>query len=283
MANKKAGELLAAVLETHPLHPGIIHYSIHAYDNPVLAHLGVEPARAYGKIAPDVPHALHMPTHVFTRLGEWNDAATWNARSAKAALKYPTHGATSMHYVHALDYLVYAYLQLGDGEKASGVLQQVESHHPTQDNFPAAYAFAAMPARISLEQQNWRQASQLKTRNPGYISWDKFPQLEAITYYARGIGAARSGDLEAANQNVKMLEQLFKKTNLIRPNYWALLVDAQRKSVKSWVDFANGKQQDALALLREAADIEDALDKDPVTPGAVLPARLAWQSGGICD
>lgn len=271
--NKKAGELLATIIEKHPTHPGAIHYSIHAYDNPALAHIGVASARAYDKIAPNVPHALHMPTHIFVRLGEWNDAVSWNSRSAKAALKYPTKGSTSMHYVHALDYLVYAHLQLGEKAKAFSVLQQIDSHHPIQDTFPAAYALSTVPARVYLEQKEWLQASKLKVRHPRYISWDKFPQVEAITFYARGIGAARSGDLKAARENMAMLDQLFQKTQATSPNYWALLVDAQRKSVKSWMLFAEGQQQQALALLREAADMEDSLDKNPVTPGAVLPAR----------
>ncbi|MCV6621639.1 MAG: hypothetical protein OIF51_07790 [Cellvibrionaceae bacterium] len=272
-ANKKAGELLAGILESNPLHPGAIHYSIHAYDNPVLAEVGAEPARAYDKIAPDVPHALHMPTHIFVRLGEWKDAISWNARSAKAALKYPSHGATSMHYVHALDYLIYGQLQLGNGAEAVKVFEQSHAHHPMQNTFPVAYALSTMPARISLEQQQWQKASQLKTREPSYISWDNFPQLEAISYFARGLGAARSGNLDAARNALATLNQLHTKATTISPNYWAPLVNAQRKSVKAWLLFVEGKKQKALALQREAADIEDSLDKDPVTPGAVLPAR----------
>lgn len=271
--NKNVGQVLEAIIKEHPRHPGAIHYSIHAYDNPVLAQLGLESAKAYDKIAPDVPHALHMPTHIFVRLGEWRDVVSWNVRSAEAALKYPTNGMTSMHYSHALDYLVYGHLQLGEGDKASKALRLLESHHPIQDTFPAAYALSTMPARIYLEQKEWHLASQLKTRNPSYISWDKFPEAEAITYFARGIGAARNGDLEAARENIKMLDQLYLKTKYTSPNYWALLVGAQRKSVKAWIYFAEGKKQKALDLLSEAADIEDSLDKNPVTPGAVLPAR----------
>jgi tetratricopeptide (TPR) repeat protein len=271
--NKKAGEMLATLLQTNPLHPGAIHYSIHAYDNPVLAELGAEPARVYDKIAPDVPHALHMPTHIFVRLGAWEDAIIWNARSAKAALKYPSKGVTSMHYVHALDYLVYGQLQLGEGLKALKAYRDIEPHLPVQNTFPAAYALTTIPARISLEQQKWEQASQLEARNPAYINWDKFPQVEAITYFSRGVGAARSGNLSAAKADLAMLDQLQKKTQTLSPNYWAILVDAQRKAVKAWILYAEGNKTDALALLRKAADIEDSLDKDPVTPGAVLPAR----------
>jgi tetratricopeptide (TPR) repeat protein len=271
--NKKVGEILSTIIDTHPLHPGAIHYSIHAYDNPKHAKLGLKSARAYDKIAPDVPHALHMPTHVFVRLGEWQDAINWNSRSAIAALKYPTKGATSMHYVHALDYKIYGLLQLGEKQQAQKVLQEIEPHHPIQNTFPAAYALSSMPARIHLEQKDWLQASQLKVRTPNYISWDKFPQVEAITYFARGIGSARNNNLPSAKENLEMLEQLYIKTQTISPNYWAVLVDAQRKSVEAWIYFSQGEKQRALTLLKEAAFIEESVDKNPVTPGTVLPIR----------
>jgi tetratricopeptide (TPR) repeat protein len=271
--NKVAGELLAKLIETSPSHPGAIHYTIHAYDNPPLANLAIEAARAYDKIAPDVPHSLHMPSHIFVRLGMWNDAVGWNLRSAKAALKYPAKGETSLQYTHAMDYLIYAYLQLGEGDKAEQSLKQAESHHPVQAVFATAYAFAAMPARIALEQKNWQQASQIKIQHPSYIPWQKFPQVEAITYYARGLGAARSGDLNLAQQNVEVLNDLYDKTKITSPDYWAPLVDAQRRVVNAWISFGNGQKEQALLQLRQAADIEDSIDKDPVTPGAVLPAR----------
>ena len=271
--NKEVGDILSTIIDTHPLHPGAIHYSIHAYDNPMHAKLGLKPARAYDQIAPDVPHALHMPTHVFVRLGEWQDTISWNSRSASAALKYPTKGSTSMHYVHALDYKIYGLLQLGEKEKAHQTLQEIETHHPIQNTFPAAYALSTMPARMHLEQKDWLKASQLKVKDPDYISWEKFPQVEAITYFARGIGSARSNNLESAKENLKMLNQLYIKTQITSPNYWAVLVDAQRKAVEAWIYFSQGQKQQALKLLDEAALIEDSVDKSPVTPGAVLPIR----------
>lgn len=271
--NREAGELLGKIRKISPTHPGAIHYTIHAYDNAPLAELAVDAARAYDQIAPDVPHALHMPSHVFVRLGMWSDVVSWNIRSAKAALKYPTKEATSMHYIHAIDYLIYGYLQLGEWDQATQALEQVESHHPIQATFPAAYAFAVMPARITLEQKKWHQASQLKVRHPDYIDWQKFPQIEAITYYARGLGAAMKGDLKSARTDADMLDVLYEKTKAISPDYWAPLVDAQRQVVNAWIDFGSGKKDHALAQLRQAADIEDSMDKNPVTPGAVLPAR----------
>ena len=178
-----------------------------------------------------------------------------------------------MHYVHAMDYLIYGYLQLGQGAKALQALENIESHHPIQAVFPAAYAFTVIPARVALEQKNWHLASQLKTQQPGYIDWQKFPQVEAITYYARGLGAARNGDLTSAQENVAVLDALYEKTSMTSPNYWAPLVDAQRKVVNAWISFGAGEKDQALIQLRQAADIEDSMDKNPVTPGAVLPAR----------
>lgn len=270
--NREAGELLATIRKKSPRHPGAIHYSIHAYDNALQANLAVESARAYDGIAPDVPHALHMPSHIFVRLGIWDDVVHWNIRSANAALKYPTKGATSLHYVHALDYLVYGYLQLGQTENALNVLTQIELQAPVQDTFPAAYALAAIPARITLEQKQWQQASELKVEQPSYLSWNRYPQVQAITYFARGIGAARSGNTTQAQKSADMLDHLYEQTKA-KGAGWLPFVDAQRVSVKAWIAFANNDSETALTLMRKAADLEDATDKNPVTPGAVLPAR----------
>ena len=271
--NREAGSLLEKLNKISPTHPGSIHYTIHAYDSAPLAELAIDYARAYDKIAPDVPHALHMPSHIFVRLGMWDDAISWNIRSAKAALNYPTKGSTSMHYVHAMDYLIYGYLQIEKGEEAKRSMDGMEAHQPVQATFPTAYAFAAIPARLALEQQQWQQASVIKTRHPDYIAWEKFPQVEAITYYARGLGAVRIGDVKRAKENANILDALFEKTQAISPDYWAPLVDAQRQVVNAWISYENGNTSRAVAQLRQAADLEDSMDKNPVTPGAVLPAR----------
>jgi hypothetical protein len=168
--NREAGALLEKINKISPTHPGSIHYTIHAYDSAPLAKLAVDYARAYGRIAADVPHALHMPSHIFIRLGMWDDAISWNTRSAKAALNYPTKGSTSMHYVHAMDYLIYGFLQLDRGYEAKQAMDDIEAHQPVQATFPAAYAFAAIPARLALEQQLWQQASVIDTRYPDYIA-----------------------------------------------------------------------------------------------------------------
>jgi tetratricopeptide (TPR) repeat protein len=178
-----------------------------------------------------------------------------------------------MHYVHAIDYLVYGLMQLGEGVKAQRALSEIGARHPIQSTFPAAYALSTIPARIVLEQKQWQRASELSVRAPDYIDWEKFPQVEAISYFARGLGAAKSGNVEAANKNIIKLDELYRKTQKISPNYWAPLVNAQKLTVTAWIDYEKGNRKSALAFMEQAADIEDSLDKNPVTPGAVVPAR----------
>jgi len=225
------------------------------------------------QIAPDVPHALHMPSHIFVRLGMWNDVVSWNLRSAKAALNYPSNGSTSLHYVHAIDYLNYAYLQLGKYKEVQHQIDLLGNHHNYQDVFPVAYALAAIPARQVLEQKQWLLAKDLKPRQPNYLSWDNYPQVEAISYYTKGLGAARNGELEIAQQNIDVLNELVKKTLKVSSNYWAKLIDAQIQTIQAWISYSKGDSKLALKQLTHAADLEDSLDKNPVTPGSVLPAR----------
>lgn len=270
---KKAGQLLEQLHQKAPLHPAGYHYTIHAYDNPPLAERGLAVSRGYGRIAPEVPHALHMPTHIFVRLGLWDDVIEWNHRSAAAALKQPVKGMTSLHYAHAIDYLVYGYLQKDQKYEAGQVLAKLNAIDNYQDSFAAAYAIAAAQARIPLEYSEWKQAAALPVRTHGTFPWDKYPWFEAITYFSRGIGAARSGDIRAARDNLGALDRFHDLTKESQQNYWAIIVDSQRKSVESWILFAEGQKPQALALMKEAADLEDSVDKHPVTPGAVLPAR----------
>jgi tetratricopeptide (TPR) repeat protein len=269
----RGGELLEPLLTAHPDHPGLYHYLIHLYDFPALADRAAAVAEAYDAIAPDVPHALHMPSHIFVRVGEWPGTIEWNRRSAEAALRQPVNGATSMHHAHALDYLMYAYLQQGQDDKAREVLEEITGVERYQDNFVAAYALAAVPARYALERERWADAAQLSARSYAAFPWDRFPQYEAITYFARGIGAARSGDTEAARAARAQLDELYDATVAADETYWATLVDAQRKTVSAWAALADGRSEEALALMREAADLEDSVDKHPVTPSDVLPAR----------
>lgn len=270
---KKSGELLEKLYAENPEHPGLFHYIIHAYDNPALAKDALQVARAYDKIAPNVPHALHMPSHIFIRLGYWPDAISWNLRSADAALKQPVGNATSMHYAHALDYLIYSYLQQGQDKEAQEVVNKmkaVQNFHPT---LATAYAVAAVPARYYLERGQWKEAAALPKLPMETLPWEKYPGAEALTHFARGIGAARAGNTAVANDAIAELNRLQTKMEQTGETYWAAQAAAQRKSIEAWQLYSNGKKEQAIKLMREAADEEDALDKHPVTPGAILPAR----------
>jgi tetratricopeptide (TPR) repeat protein len=270
-----AGELAKGILKEIPDHPAGFHYTIHAYDYPTIADNALDVARRYGKAAPEVPHALHMPTHIFTRIGLWNESIEWNIRSAEAALNFPVDGAVSYDHFHALDYLTYAYLQKGQDEKAIDIWEKVSQlEGPYQQTFPVAYALAAMPARISLERKLWQEAADLKPRQPTHFDWEKFPQFEAMLEFARGLGAARSGDLQSARQSIELMTTLQSKVaNTNKDEYWANQIEIQKSAVLAWVLFAEDKTEEAIKSMEASADMESATSKSPVTPGEVLPAR----------
>ncbi len=266
---KEAGFMLEELHEKAPEHPGLFHYTIHAYDNPMLARRAVPVARGYDKLAPDVPHALHMPSHIFVRLGIWHDAIDWKIRSASAAKRQ----SMSLHYLHAVDYLIYAYLQQGQYEKVLNLINKINGIEDNQDSFVSAYGIAAAQARYPLERMEWEEATSLPVRTHSAFPWDKYPQYEAITYYARGLGAARSGDTKSAQKAKMRLDELYENTVNNGEQYWSVIVDAQRKTVDAWITHSNGDKKKGLQMMREAADIEDSVDKHPVTPGSIMPAR----------
>lgn len=270
---RRAGALLEALFDEAPEHPGLFHYLIHAYDNPVLAEEAIEVAREYDKLAPEVPHALHMPTHIFVRLGIWSDVIEWNRRSADAALRQSPEEYTSLHHVHALDYMVYAYLQRGQDQKAKEALQEILEVDTYQPHPASAYGIAAAKARLALERRQWGEAAELPLRVHDTYPWDNFPEHEAITYWARGLGAAKAGDLDAARAAVQTLEDLHQRTLEKGEDYWATLVDVRATTISAWITYAEGDYDRALTLMRDAADLEDSVDKHPITPSEVLPAR----------
>ena len=272
-AQAEAGAMLEDLLKKAPRHPGLFHYTIHAYDNPVLADKATRVAREYDHLAPEIPHALHMPSHIFVRQGSWDDVISWNRRSADAALKNPVKGATSMHFAHAMDYLVYAHLQRGMDDEARADLKELMALDNFQPVLAAAYALAAGPARVALERRDWGEAAALPVREPGSLNWEAFPAAESITWFAKGLGAARSGDTEAARAAVSRLGELHGALTAAGESYWAVLTEAQQKAVDAWVKYEAGDKEEGLRLMREAADTEDSVDKHPVTPSAVLPAR----------
>jgi len=269
---KKAGEMLENHMKKNRRHPGLFHYTIHAYDNPVLAERGVKIANGYDKIAPNVPHALHMPSHIFVRLGMWPQTINWNIRSAKAA-EEQSKDAMSLHYIHAVDYLIYAYLQQGQYQKAAQLLEKVNGIQNYQDSFATAYGLAGAQSRSIIEQKKWDEAATIQVRSHSEFPWDKYPQYEAITYYVKGLGAARSGDIASAKKDKAMLDQLYAATVNNGQSYWATIVDAQRQTVDAWITYESGDKAKGLQMMQVAADLEDSVDKHPVTPGAVMPAR----------
>jgi tetratricopeptide (TPR) repeat protein len=273
---KQAAELLNVVLPKAPDHPGVAHYLIHSLDYPGLATLALPAARAYAKIAPSSPHAQHMPSHIFTRLGLWDESIQSNLASEEAARQLMARlhpGATHFDGLHAMDYLEYAYLQLGNDAAAQKVVKEMAAvTRVDQPIFSAAYAFAATPARYPLERHQWGEAARL-TVGPAWFPWKDFPWAEAVTHFARGLGAARSGDLATARAEVQRLGEIRDQLKGAPGYDWADQVEVQRGAVQGWIARAEKQDAEALKLLRSAADLEDSIDKHPVTPGPVLPAR----------
>ncbi len=271
---KEAGALAESVLKIIPDHPAGFHYAIHAYDYPPLAQNAIRVAREYYKLAPEVPHALHMPTHIFTRLGYWQESIDLNLRSASAAWKMPVDGQISNHYFHALDYAVYAYLQQSQYEKAKEISDLLDTLHGHYQPLPQiAYSLAAIPGRIALEYQKWNEAANLSLTHPDF-PWKNFPQYEALLYYAKGIGAGRSKNIEIAEQSlIKLLELQNTFTDVVSNKYWIDQIKIQKTVVKAWSLYAQNEVEKSLEMMTAAADLEDATSKNPVTPGALLPAR----------
>jgi len=272
---KKAAEILNRILPDAPEHPGIAHYVIHSFDYPELALLALPAARTYAKVAPGSPHALHMPSHIFTRLGLWDESITSNLASADKARAYITArrgpGVTAFDELHAIDYLVYAYLQQRRDEEAKTLLDKVTRVSALDNpNFAAAYALASVPARYAMERRQWKEAAALR---PAAFDWEKTPYAEANVHFARAIGAARTGDLELARDALARITLIGQKLVEQKNSYWADQVEIQRKAAEAWLRFAENKKDKALELMRQAADLESATEKHPVTPGAVMPAR----------
>jgi len=242
----------------------VAHYLIHSYDAPPIAQQGLAAARLYAKIAPDAPHALHMPSHIFTRVGAWADSVATNRRSADAAQKSNDPDDA----LHALDYMTYAYLQLsrdGDARKVLDEARTLTGINPARAT--AYYALAAMPARYVVERGAWSDAPKL------VASPSNFPFTAAMTHFARTLGAARSGDPDAARKDVERITSLHDDLKAAKNNYWANEVEVMRLSSLAWIALAQKKANEALELMRQAADIEDKSEKNIVTPGRLLPAR----------
>ena len=276
----------AAILETlrtkNGNHPGITHYLIHSYDYPALAERGLSAAQVYASIAPWVPHALHMPSHIFTRLGMWEESVAANRASAEASRAYAKvrqREATEAEELHAIDYEAYSYLQEGRDDKAKEIVDfaaTVRETNPKME-FTAAYALAAIPARYALERNDWKAAAVLEI--PKVPHWSSFPFMEALIEYAHALGRAHTGDVEGAEKAIARMRQLRDATTDRKFDYFKNHLDLQMKTASAWVACVRGKPEDAVAMLRKMADAEDALGKHPVSPGALVPVRE--QLGGL--
>jgi tetratricopeptide (TPR) repeat protein len=272
----KAGETLKALKEDHPLHPGILHYIIHSYDFPGLASQALEEAKVYAGSAKNSSHAQHMPSHIFTRLGMWEDSLSSNHDSTQSAVNYTKQADLPGHYdegLHSIDYLMYAMLQTGRDAEAKELLSQLTDIKKTDtENFKVAFTYAMSPARYVLERRAWDEASQLELLRPDFL-WDDFKWAQAIHYFARGIGAARSGNLNQARaERDKILELQAGLPDTLMA-YISTEVQVQADMVKAWIAMGEGDIETGLSLAASAADFEDSVDKHPVTPGEVLPAR----------
>ncbi|NIP38779.1 MAG: hypothetical protein GWO07_08555 [Candidatus Dadabacteria bacterium] len=266
------GQLLERVLAEVPDHPGAHHYTIHAFDYPPLAERALDVAYNYGSIAPDIPHALHMPTHIFTRLGLWDDSIEMNKRSAAAALKNPAGGAISLHYLHALDYLAYSYLQKGQDLKAREVRNTIEAlKGPIQKHVASSYTLASVSARLAMERHDWQQASEVQAQTPGDYPIGAHPAMFAITHFARALGAANSGQEELAKEEIAILGRLQEQESKSSA-YWAKQVEIQQLSAVAWLTYNQGLKEQGLNVMKKAADLEASTDKHPITPGEILPA-----------
>lgn len=272
----EAARILEKLGKKNPQHPGVAHYLIHSYDYPAYAERGLAAARSYSSIAPWVPHALHMPSHIFTRLGMWEDSIAANRSSADASRAYAAmrhREATEAEELHALDYMAYSYLQGGQDIKAKEIVDFAASVRKTNPEleFSGAYALAAIPARYALERNAWSEAAALRV--PALPHWASFPFMEALIEYSHALGRAHTGDLEGARKAIDRMRQLRDATADPKFDYFKKQLDLQLEAASVWVAYGEGKKEDAVARLRRLADAEDILGKHPVSPGALVPAR----------
>jgi hypothetical protein len=273
---RKAGDILNGLSVNEPNHPGIAHYLIHTYDYPELAELGLPAARRYASIAASSAHAQHMPSHIFTRLGLWDEAIQSNIKSVSAARCYAQNVGATGHWdeeLHGLDYLTYAYLQLG---KYDSALKQVEYLSTIKEvfpeNFKVTYTFAAMPARYAVERKDWTAAAKLELQQ-GNFSWDKYLWEKSNINLARLLGSIHTGDIKAGMQELAELKSNYEKLLEANENYKANFVLIQVKTGDAWIKLKEGNRRDAIRLMTEAAELEDKTSKHPVTPGEIIPAR----------
>ena len=273
---KKSGEILEKLFETNPNHPGIAHYIIHNYDSPELAHLALNTARKYAVIAPASAHAQHMPSHIFTRLGLWDESIKSNIDSANSAVCYAESvnpNASWVSEIHALDYLVYAYLQLGDNTKAQlemDKMKMIKEVFPS-NHFATAYALIAVPSRLAVENKNWELATKLELPKTN-LDWDKATWPKAILHFSRALGFTNTGDSSSAQKELEILVSLRDRLNDAENSYESGQVTIQIEAIKGWIEYSKGNSDKAIEYMKLASNLENKTSKAAVTPGEIIPA-----------
>jgi tetratricopeptide (TPR) repeat protein len=271
----RAAEILLRIYKEDPEHPGAMHYLVHANDVPGRERESLEITRKYEQIAPDNPHALHMPTHIYTRLGDWDGVVRGNLRAAEAALKYPSGERGELvwdEFPHAIEYLIYAYLQQGSDNEAAAQLKRLRETPHLEPSFKTAFHLASTQSRYALERRDWKAAAAITPREPPSLDWDRFAWPEAITRFAHGLGAIHSGTPEEAKDQITHLQTLEAKMNAAGEDLFARNIRVLRLELSGWIAHAEGNDDTNVAKLREAAELEASTPKHAVTPGPTLPA-----------
>jgi tetratricopeptide (TPR) repeat protein len=271
----RAAEILLRIYKQNPDHPGAMHYLVHANDVPGRERESLEITRKYEAVAPDNPHALHMPTHIYTRLGDWNGVIRGNLRAADAALKYPAgeHGEFVWdEFPHAMEYLIYAYLQKGADDQAAAQLKRLRGTTHLEPTFKVAFHLTSTQARYALERRAWSEAMSIVPREPADLDWDQFTWAEAIARFARGLGAAHLGKIDEAKAEVERLKELEEATQKAKEILFARNIRMLHLELRAWLAHVEGEKESSVALMREAVELETSTPKPPVTPGPTLPA-----------
>jgi tetratricopeptide (TPR) repeat protein len=266
----RAGAIAEEIMTEIADHPAAYHYRIHAYDYPGLSDKALEVAKTYGTIAPQIPHALHMPSHIFTRLGMWQESIEWNTKSAARALEMKIGNAVSGQYFHALDYMIYAYLQQGQDEKAKSLIAEMRHiQGAVQSHGTTAYSLASSESRYFLERKRWDEAANMTIQTSNF-NWTNFPEYEVQHHFAKGMGAARNGKPDVAEAELTRIADLQQQ---IKNPYWGNQAEIQKNIIRSWIAFAKGDKKQAIELMKTASEMEWSTQKAPITPGELLPAR----------
>jgi tetratricopeptide (TPR) repeat protein len=272
----RAAEILLRVYRRHPNHPGAMHYLVHANDVPGRERELLEITRKYERVAPNNPHAIHMPTHIYTRLGDWDGVIRGNLRAATAALRYPAGDKGQYvwdEYCHAIEYLVYGYLQKGDYRNALAQVRRLHTTARLEPSFKTAFHLASTQARYVLERHAWSEALQIEPRQPATLEWDRYPWAEAVSRFARGLGAAHLGKLDDAKRESERLNELETRTQKIGEDLFTRNIRMLRLELNSWIAHAESQEEVSVSLMREAAELEKTTPKHAVTPAPTIPAE----------